>query len=279
MIVVSRKKSSGKKFAKRSLGQNFLADGNYVSKITDQLGETGDSLVIEIGPGRGALTDEIAKHAKRLVAIELDRDLAEMLRNRYVDCKNVEILEADILAVNFEEIVLTGGNFTSAKFIGNLPYNISTPFLQRLTDSPGVISEAVLMLQKEVVSRITAEPGSSERGFITVLLEAVFRTDKLFDVPPQVFRPVPKVWSSVIRMRPKAGSDIFDRHLFRQLVSYGFRQKRKTILNNLKSANGSIDWHQILKNSGIPEKLRPEGLDVAQWILLANALDPETFQV
>lgn len=270
----SRKARHGKVFAKRSLGQNFLVDQNYIRKITDQLGEIKSDLVIEIGPGRGALTETLAQSAGKLVAIELDTYLSQELRSRFEKFENVEILEADVLSVNLDEIV-AGQKYESAKVIANLPYNISTPFLQRLTGATNVVSEAILMLQKEVVSRLTADPGNRERGFITVFLEAYFEIERLFDVPPTVFRPVPKVWSSVIRMRPKRDNTIGDLRLFRLLVSDGFRQKRKTILNNLRSADGSIDWKVILGESTIPEKLRPEALSLQQWMSLADVLEAQ----
>jgi 16S rRNA (adenine1518-N6/adenine1519-N6)-dimethyltransferase len=156
-----------------------------------------------------------------------------------------------------------------AKLVANLPYNISTAILQKLADYRSAFSEMVLMLQREVVERITAQPGNSERGYLTVLIEAYFDVEKLFDVPPTAFRPQPKVWSSVIRLTPKVVT-IADDATFRDLISRAFGQKRKTILNNLK--RDYADAGSLLTRAGIDTKRRSETLSIEEWAKLTSLL-------
>ena len=165
------------------------------------------------------------------------------------------------------------GPQTGFLVVANLPYYISTAILQRLIEQREAFTKMVLMLQREVVERITAKVGSSERGFLTVLVEAYTVTEKLFDVSPDAFRPVPKVWSSVVSVKPKAEIELFDPQNFRKIVSFGFRHKRKTILNNLKnSENSSISQNalSILETLQIDQNRRAETLTVKEWIGLSK---------
>lgn len=225
-----------------------------------------DETVIEIGPGRGVLTDRLVEKAGRVVVIELDRDLISFLNEQFSGVDNLEIVEHDALTVHFGQ--LAGGN--TAKLIANLPYYISTAILQRLIEQRDVFSEMVLMFQREVVDRITAPPGSSERGFLTVMVEAFLKTEKLFDVPPAAFHPAPKVWSSVVRLRPNDGP-VPDERLLREIASVAFGQKRKTILNNLKKNYPNAD--QLLLGAGIDSKRRAETLTMNEWISLVDAVN------
>ncbi len=154
-----------------------------------------------------------------------------------------------------------------AKLVANLPYNVSTAILQRLIGYRDCFSEMVLMLQKEVVERITAAPGTSERGYLTVLTEAYFDTEMLFEVPPGAFIPVPKVTSAVVRLVPKPGIELPDAEQFSSVISLGFRQKRKTILNNLKNEKifGAESVVSVIESCGIDPRLRPEDLTLEQW--------------
>lgn len=257
-------------FAKKSFGQNFLVDENYIGRIVDAVGAAPDDLVIEIGPGRGALTERLVERAGKVIALELDRDLHPVLRQKFESVQNFELIDGD--ALNFDFSALAATHNTRAKLVANLPYNISTAILQRLIDQRSVFSEMVLMFQREVVERITAEPGSGERGFLTVLVEAYLDAEHLFDVPPQAFRPAPKVYSSVARLQPKdEGSiNIDDPRLFRRLVSAGFAQKRKTILNNLK--NYAPDAAGLLESAGIDSKRRAETLTLDEWKNICSRL-------
>lgn len=263
-------------FAKRSLGQNFLIDPNYIRKIVQALDLTGGETVFEIGPGRGAITEHLVASASNVIAIELDRDLVPELRDRFADFPNLTVLEADATEVDFAELAsrLAVDNApahqpSKIKLVANLPYYISTAILQHLSTQRLVFDSLVLMFQREVVDRITAHPGNSERGFLTVLVETAFRVEKLFEVPPAAFRPVPKVTSSVARFLPEP-SPVNDEAAFRSLLSTAFRQKRKTILNNLKGSYPGAE--QALDRSGIDPRRRAESLTLQEWSGLFRVL-------
>ena len=254
-------------FAKRSLGQNFLVDQQIVDRIVEALGADRNDRVLEIGPGRGALTALLLDRAGMAYAIEFDRTLIRYLDGRFGDRSNFELIEEDALSFDFRDLVSNGGRL---KLVANLPYNISTAILQRLFDYPDVFADCVLMFQREVVERITAEPGNRERGYLTVLNEAHFTTERLFDVSPSAFRPVPKVWSSVVRLRPR--SDLTIDYRLREIVSIGFAQKRKTIYNNLKIKYP--DAAEMLDAAGVDARRRAETLTLDEWLRLVDAVSP-----
>jgi 16S rRNA (adenine1518-N6/adenine1519-N6)-dimethyltransferase len=260
------------KFAKKSLGQNFLVDRNYIDKIIAALRLGPGQTVVEIGPGRGALTRHLVESGAEVIAVELDRDLIPVLQKEFKDDENLRIIQEDALQVDFSDIINPKSkiqNSKSVKLVANLPYYISTAILQRLIEQRAVFSEFVLMLQREVVDRITAAPENSERGFLTVLVEAFCETEKLFDVPPTAFRPAPKVWSAVARLRPKESAVIENDAFLRDLLSLGFAQKRKTILNNLKGKYPAA--REVLENSGIEPNRRAETLTLDEWRRLVSA--------
>lgn len=268
-----------KPFAKKSFGQNFLIDQNYISKIISALNPKPIETIIEIGAGRGALTKSLVESGADVIAIELDRDLIPLLENEFGGENNFRLVEEDALKIDFAQILQPENKKTKAKLVANLPYYISTAILQKLIEQRENFSELVLMLQKEVVERITAEAGQKERGFLTVLIGAFFETQMLFDVPPTAFRPVPKVWSAVIRLKTKAEMEnqIKDEQLFREIISRGFGQKRKTILNNLKNLNYFKDLNnkspeEVLSLLHIYPQRRAETLTVDEWVSLANYL-------
>jgi 16S rRNA (adenine1518-N6/adenine1519-N6)-dimethyltransferase len=265
--------------SKRRFGQNFLVDRNIVERIITEVNPQSDETIIEIGPGRGALTSRLAAQAGRVMAIELDRELVPQLREKFAHNGNLQVIEADALTANFCEIIAP---FKSARVVANLPYNIATAILQRLIEQRHCITEMTLMLQREVVDRITAAPGSSERGYFSVFVEAYCETEKLFDVSPQSFRPAPKVWSTVarLRMRERIAAEVKDEKLLWQVVSAGFAHPRKTILNNLREAPASLQ--ELLKkrggasivlcDAGIPPLRRAETFALEEWALLVNAI-------
>jgi 16S rRNA (adenine1518-N6/adenine1519-N6)-dimethyltransferase len=276
--------SHRKTFAKKSLGQNFLHDARFIYKIIDALGSSPMDTIVEVGPGRGALTERIVDSGATVVAIELDSQLASELSERFKGNPRVCVIERDILDIDFRSLTnrplacasgsdrpfppgIRGANF---KLVANLPYYISTAILQRLAEQRQCFSELVLMFQKEVVERITGQPGNSERGFLTVIAEACFETEKLFDVPPEAFHPVPKVWSSVVRLKPKPPL-LTDFEFFRNLVSQGFGQKRKTIHNNLKLHFENAG--DALNKAEIDPSRRAESLTLAEWLSLAARLN------
>jgi 16S rRNA (adenine1518-N6/adenine1519-N6)-dimethyltransferase len=215
-----------------------------------------------------------------VVAIEFDRQLIPLLSDQFGRCPNFKLIVADALATDFCAVIQPA---LKARVVANLPYNISTAILQRLIQQRECLAEMVLMLQREVVDRITAKPGSTDRGFLTVLVEAYCEIERLFDVAPGSFRPVPKVWSSVIRLRPRAQAaiEVSDENLFRQIVSAGFAQRRKTILNNLRNATGVLQdllkrhggASIILCEAGIPLQRRAETLTLSEWSRLARLLE------
>jgi 16S rRNA (adenine1518-N6/adenine1519-N6)-dimethyltransferase len=265
--------------AKRRFGQNFLVDRGVVERIIAAVAPRPDETIIEIGPGSGALTARLLESTGRVVAIEFDRDLVPPLREKFSDAANLHLIEADALTTDFCAAIAPAQR---ARVVANLPYNIATAVLQRLIDQRSCLSEMTLMLQREVVDRITAEAGSSERGYLSVLVEAYCEAEKLFDVAPQAFRPVPKVWSTVVslRVRPKIAAEVRDEALLLKIVSAGFAQRRKTILNNLRDAPTPIQ--ELLKKRGgasivlcdacIPPLRRAETFTLEEWALLANAI-------
>ncbi len=265
--------------ASRSLGQNFLVNDGVVRRIIEELSPTSDETIIEIGPGRGALTSQLLEKAGVVVAIEFDRNLIPLLQKTFVARENFKLLAADALAVDFCSVIQPA---THARVVANLPYNIATAILQRLIGQRSCINEMVLMLQKEVVDRLIAPPGSKERGYISVVVEAYCDTEKLFDVAPGSFRPAPKVWSSVVRLKLKQQAALAENESqLWQLVSAGFAQRRKTILNNLRGAPPQlldlIKRHGgasiILCRAEIDVQRRAETLTVEEWLRLADTLN------
>src|ERR1700694_5020100 len=189
----------------KRFGQNFLVDNRIIDRIIRALGPRGDETIIEIGPGKGALTARLVKQAGHVVAVEFDRNLAPLLLEKFGSRDNFKLVQADALITDLCAEIPAG---TQARVVANLPYNIATAILQRLIDQRHCLTEMVLMLQREVVDRITAPPGSTERGYLSVLVEAYCETEKLFDVAPGAFTPTPKVWSSVIRLKMRPGISI-----------------------------------------------------------------------
>jgi 16S rRNA (adenine1518-N6/adenine1519-N6)-dimethyltransferase len=254
-------------FAKKSLGQNFLVDQNYIRKIISALNPQASETIIEIGAGRGALTKFLVESGANVIAIELDRDLIPILKNEFGKFENFQIIEQDALKIEYFKFQIPNSKL---KLVANLPYYISTVILQRLIEQREAFSEFVLMLQREVVERITAKAGSSERGFLTVLVEAFNEAEKLFEVPPNAFRPAPKVWSAVVRLRVKEKQMVENERLFKEVLSLAFAQKRKTILNNLKVKFSNAN--DILESCQIEPNRRAETLKLDEWIRLISQL-------
>ena len=265
--------------SKRRFGQNFLVDQTIAERIVNAVQPKAGETIVEIGPGRGALTAKLLKHAQRVVAIEFDRDLVPQLRTTFSNDTKLELIEADALDVDFCEVIQPS---PAARVVANLPYNIATAILQRLIEQRRCISDMTLMLQREVVDRITAAAGAGERGYLSVFVQAYCEPEILFDVAPQAFRPVPKVWSTVLRLRvrPRIAADVKDEALLWKVVSAGFAQRRKTILNNLRDAPEEIQ--ELLKrrggasivlcDAGIPPLRRAETFELEEWALLVYAL-------
>jgi 16S rRNA (adenine1518-N6/adenine1519-N6)-dimethyltransferase len=264
-----------KPFAKKSFGQNFLVDQNFINKIIFALNPQLHETIIEIGAGRGALTEKLIESGANVIAIELDRDLIPILQADFASYENFTLIEQDALKIDFNQLLVTRHSSLITKLVANLPYYISTAILQKLIEQRSCFSEMVLMLQREVVERVTAEAGNKERGFLSVLVQAYLKTEKLFDVPPSAVRPAPKVWSSVVCLKPKNENEIKDEKLFREIISAGFAQKRKTILNNLKNAPTLLrekfgDIETLLKSCQIEPQRRAETLTIEEWKIITN---------
>src|SRR6185437_15138213 len=248
---------------RKRFGQNFLADPHYVRKIVDAVDpKPGDNLV-EIGPGLAALTGALIERAGRIAAIEIDRDLASRLRERFPPDR-LTLHEMDALAFDFATL----GN--ALRIVGNLPYNISSPLLFHLASYESRLRDIHVMLQREVVARMTAVPGTADYGRLTVMLQARFRVTRLFTVPAGAFRPAPKVESAVARLAPLRGQRpaITDEALFARVVAAAFGQRRKTLRNALSS----IAEDAAIRDAGVEPSVRGETLAVGDFVRLANVL-------
>jgi 16S rRNA (adenine1518-N6/adenine1519-N6)-dimethyltransferase len=266
-------------YPSKRLGQHFLRDQRTIHRIIDALAPKADETIIEIGPGTGALTSALVERAGRVVAVEFDNKLELLLQERLGGFENFKLVMADALTVNICAEILPAH---SARLVANLPYNISTAILQRLIAQRACLDEMVLMLQREVVDRVLAPPGTSDRGYISVFVEAYCEAQKLFDVAPGAFRPPPKVWSSVMRLklRPRISAEVSDEGLLWEVVSAGFAQKRKTILNNLRHASGRLQ--DVLKRNGgasivlckatVELQRRAETLTLEEWGKIVQAI-------
>lgn len=267
-------------YPSKRLGQHFLRDQRTIQRIIEALHPKPHETIIEIGPGTGALTSALVQRAGRVVAVEFDNKLAPLLRERFSAAVNFKLVMADALTTDFCAEIRPA---TSARLVANLPYNISTAILQRLISQRACLEEMVLMLQREVVERVLAPPGTSDRGFISVLVEAYCETEKLFDVAPGAFRPPPKVWSSVMRLtfRPRINANIADEELLWETVSAGFAQKRKTILNNLRHSAGRLQETLkrnggasiVLCKAGVDLQRRAETLTVEEWGRIVRSME------
>ncbi|HZH29985.1 MAG TPA: 16S rRNA (adenine(1518)-N(6)/adenine(1519)-N(6))-dimethyltransferase RsmA [Pyrinomonadaceae bacterium] len=266
--------------AKKSLGQNFLVDEGVVARIVREVAPRADETIVEIGAGRGALTAALVGQAGRLIAVEFDRDLVPLLHERFGGRDNFTLVEADALAIDFCATILPA---RAARVVANLPYNISTAILQRLFAQRHCLTEMTLMLQREVVERVTAAPGTAERGYLSVLTEAYCEAHTLFDVRPEAFRPVPKVWSTVVRLvvRESVVAGVSDEALLWRTVSAGFAQRRKTIFNNLRHAPPTLlprveaagGAHALLEQAGVEPQRRAETLTLAEWVQISRGLE------
>ncbi|MES9844965.1 MAG: 16S rRNA (adenine(1518)-N(6)/adenine(1519)-N(6))-dimethyltransferase RsmA [Candidatus Sedimenticola sp. PURPLELP] len=251
---------------RKRFGQNFLHDQGVINRIIASISPKPDDHLIEIGPGQGAITKELLKAAGRLEAVELDRDLLEPLARTCADLGELHIYNAD--AMKFEFCKLAEAD-KPLRLVGNLPYNISTPILFHLLEHAGCIKDMHFMLQKEVVDRIAAEPGSKTYGRLSIMIQSQCSVTALFDIGPGAFKPAPKVTSGFLRLTPYIENphDISDRALFATLVTQAFSQRRKTLRNCLKKLIG-ID---VFEAADIDPQQRAEQLAVADFVRLANA--------
>jgi 16S rRNA (adenine1518-N6/adenine1519-N6)-dimethyltransferase len=258
---------------RRRYGQHFLEPA-WVAKLLDAVDAHPDDVFVEIGPGRGALTRPLAERVARVIAIEIDRDLAAALPARVP--ANVRVVEDDFLRVDLVAMLAQGP--TPVRVIGNLPYNVSSPILFALLDAADHgtrIHDATLMLQKEVADRLVATPGTGDYGTLAIQVALVADVERLLALPPGAFRPTPKVRSAVVRLRFRRPQvDVGDAKTFERLVRGLFLQRRKTLLNALKPvAHGlgatASEW---VEQAGLDPRRRPETLTVADLARLSRAV-------
>lgn len=250
---------------RKRFGQNFLQDDNVISQILGSLQTAAGQHWVEIGPGMGALTEPLLQRGVDLEVIELDRDLVDLLNQKFKTFQNLSIHSMDALDFDFSKLV---GKGEKLHIIGNLPYNISTPLLFHLLDSAEQIEEMHFMLQKEVVDRICAQPGGKKYGKLSIMLQYRCETEWLFDVPPESFNPPPKVMSAIVRLIPHSvppciASNPED---FSKIVTQAFSQRRKTLRNSLKN----FFSEQEIIDLSIDPSSRAETIPVKDFVRMSN---------
>lgn len=255
--------------SKKSLGQHFLFDRNIINRILDTAMLTHENTVVEIGPGLGIMTRMMGERVRRLIAIEIDKSLADNLRKDLSEQPNIEIINADALDYHFEELE------KGFKVIANLPYYITTPILFRLMEVRDRIESMTLMVQKEVAERITARPGGKEYGILSILIQYYSRPEIASIVPKGAFRPVPKVDSALLHIEilPEPRIRVKDESFFFRIVKSSFSRRRKTLLNCLKGLGLKKEvLLDTLSSIGIDPKRRAETLSIEEFGLLSDTL-------
>lgn len=265
----------GFRFSK-SMGQNFLIEDWVPRDIADASGLDESCGVLEIGPGIGPLTQQLAQRAGRVAAIELDRDLLPILEETMADYPNVEVIPGDAMKLDLCALTADKLNGLTAKVCANLPYNITTPIITKLLEC-GCFKSIVVMIQREVARRICAQPGSPDCGAFSLFCQYHAECELLFEVPPECFLPAPKVTSAVVRLIPRSAPpvDADEKALF-AVIKAAFAQRRKTLLNGLSAAYGSRfskeELRQIILDCGLSETVRGECLSLEDFSFLANHL-------
>ncbi|MCG6937245.1 MAG: 16S rRNA (adenine(1518)-N(6)/adenine(1519)-N(6))-dimethyltransferase RsmA [Gammaproteobacteria bacterium] len=267
--------------ARKRFGQNFLVDTSIINRIVDCIQPQPDDLMIEIGPGLGAMTRPLLSRVKRLNVIELDRDIIPKLISNCIaaDSSNkeklvvneIDVLKFDFAAFHAQQLSLNErGAKAKLRIVGNLPYNISTPILFHLLDFRHLIQDMFFMLQKEVVDRIASAPGNKHYGRLSVMLQTYCEAQALFEVPPTAFEPAPKVDSAILRLQPYSRYDeqIDNFALYEQLVRQAFSQRRKTLKNTLKT----ICSGEQIEQAGLSPWQRAEELSVSDFVLLYKCI-------
>ncbi len=250
---------------RKRFGQNFLHDHNVIASILASLQIKAGDHWVEIGPGQGALTTPLLEKNITLDVVELDRDLVSHLKDKYKEKPNLTIHSADALKFNFAQ--LTKPN-NKPRIVGNLPYNISTPLLFHLLENASCIADMHFMLQKEVVDRICASPGSKKYGRLSVMIQYYCQAECLFDVAPESFDPIPQVTSAIIRLQPHASPPVKvnDKALLNKVVAQAFSQRRKTLRNSLKT----LVSEEVIVKLGIDPSARAETISLQDFANLSN---------
>ena len=252
----------------RQLGQNFLIDPNMARWIVSQLDLDENDAVVEVGPGTGALTEHLVGKARRVILVEYDLRLATALKERFRDDPTVEVLHAD--GAKFDGRTLF--KHRPLKFLGNLPYSSGGAIMKNLLGRPHPFSRAVIMLQKEVIDRLAAQPGTKDYGVLTLRTQAFWEVEPQRTVPPDAFYPKPKIDSAVAILKPRTdGLPVFDARLFDEMIRRGFAQRRKQLKKQLPP---TPDWETAAARLSLPPTARGEELTLAQWIDLTRVYDP-----
>ncbi|HEY7617964.1 MAG TPA: 16S rRNA (adenine(1518)-N(6)/adenine(1519)-N(6))-dimethyltransferase RsmA [Terriglobales bacterium] len=283
MPKVSAVISSRARPRKPKLGQHFLRDTQAALRIVDALGDVSRSTVLEIGPGTGMLTALLARRARRLIAIEFDRVLAAQLRMQFATADNIEIIEGDVLAIDFDSVFgpkpgtsRPGLEYTPepASVVGNLPYFITSDILLRLFEFRRYFRTLVVMVQREVADRIAARPGGRDYGLLSATAQLYTKVEKLFTLPPGAFNPPPKVHSTVLRLAvaPQLEKLRVPEDPFIEFLKLSFGQKRKTLWNNLRSRYERERLRTALERTGIKPNIRAEALSLEKSAALFRAL-------
>ena len=251
--------------ARKRFGQNFLQDTGMIRKIVRAIAPAGKDHLVEIGPGMGAITELLLEENGQLDVIELDRDLIPGLRVKFFNYPEFTLHEADALKFDFAQLRKTDEKL---RIVGNLPYNISTPLIFHLLSFQGLIQDMHFMLQKEVVERLAAKPGTGEWGRLSVMAQYYCDIENLFLVPPECFKPQPKVESAIVRMTPKQQPthQALDEKILGETLRLAFAQRRKTLRNNMK---GYVTAEQLEALDLDPQR-RPETLNLEEFVKLAN---------
>lgn len=262
--------------ANKSLGQNFLIDENVVSEIIKKAQVQKEDLVIEIGPGLGTLTKELLEHAGKVICIELDKRMINILNNRFTN-ENLCIINEDILKVDLKELIKAEktGDITNVKVVANLPYYITTPIIMKLLEDKLDIESITVMVQREVANRITATNKTSDAGAITYAINYYTNPSIVIDVPSASFIPEPEVQSSVIKLNVlnEPSVEVKDEQLLFRIIKLAFMQKRKTLLNSLTNGNLLSSKEQVenmLIKLNIDTKIRPEKLTLGEFANIAD---------
>ena len=256
--------------ARKRFGQHFLVDEYIINAIVNAIAPREDDLMVEIGPGQLAMTEPLLARLKQLTVIEIDRDLVQRLARHY-PAERLRVIESDVLKVDLKALFAERISASARKLrvVGNLPYNISTPILFHLMEYVDLIEDQHFMLQKEVVQRMIAEPGTKDYGRLSVMLQQRYAMEGLFDVGPEAFDPPPRVDSAIVRMIPLAEDRLQPKNyqLFAEIVAQAFGQRRKMIRRSL------AQWRLDFAASGIEATARAEDLSLQQFIALADAVD------
>lgn len=269
-------KQHGFRFSK-SLGQNFLIDGNIVRSIVEKAEVGEEDYVLEIGPGIGTLTEELALRAKKVVAVEIDKKLIPILEQSIGKYENVEIINEDILEVDLGRLIEEKFQGKSVKVVANLPYYVTTPIVARLIEENLNIESIVVMVQKEVAERMAAPPGSKTYGSLSVLIDYFTKPEIVLSVPRTVFMPQPKIASAVIKLDLKKDLEDIDSDKLFKVVRASFSKRRKTVLNALSSYGFHIDKDRVresLEKAGIDPSERAERLSTEDFIEISKSLPP-----